>query len=157
MPAEEIAARVWRAIAHGARVISFDGGGREGASLSDVSGRSPRWLAPASAIARQLSFNGRLIRGFRPAPPPVIDGTPAALDVQFFDADRAWALIATNLSAGPVRAVVEGFPPKMPAALWLDLLDGSTMSMLNTPSGPRWTVQLGPWGVRVYVIDKKPM
>ena len=45
-------------------------------------------------------------------------------------------------------------PPAIPYAMWLSLLDGSTMAMLEQRDGPKWTFDLEPWAVRIYVIDK---
>jgi hypothetical protein len=62
-------------------------------------------------------------------------------------------VISTNLSAWAAHAVAR-LPAGVPYALWLNLLDASTMAMLSDPKGPRWTFDLAPWAAKVYVIDK---
>ena len=151
---EAIPATVWRAIAHGARTVSFDAGVVEGSGLSDKTGILAPWVPAAKEIARQVEFNGQLIRSFDTGPSVTIESPPVpSVEVTTLDADRSWVLIATN--AGPAPAhVVARLLPGIPYALWLNLLDASTMSMLSGRGGPQWTVDIEPWGVRVYVIDK---
>jgi len=43
----------------------------------------------------------------------------------------------------------------VPAAEWLNLFDGSMMSMLYRAAGSRWHVRLGPGEAKVFVIDKR--
>ena len=62
-------ARAWRAIARGARVLSFDHGETYGTGRPVAGGQTPPWVAPAVAIARQLSANARLVDQLRPGPP----------------------------------------------------------------------------------------
>jgi hypothetical protein len=44
--------------------------------------------------------------------------------------------------------------PEVPYAIWTSLLDGSTMSMLSEPTGPRLTLPLRPGQVGVYFADR---
>jgi hypothetical protein len=152
-PAVEIAPVVWRAIAHGAHVISFDAGLPEGDGLRDRRGGTPGWVSPARAIARQVAFNGNLVAAFRRGPAVTTEAALPGLDLTVLDAGRPWVLVATNASRDRVRGVAT-LSPAIPYAPWVNLLDGSTMSMLNQSTGPKWRFDLEPWGVRVYVIDK---
>jgi hypothetical protein len=149
-----IAPLAWRALAHGARVISFDAGQREGAGLVDATRHRRAWVPAAVEIARQLRANGALFAQCRPGPAVAVDRpAPAALDVTLLEARKSWVLVATNGANARVRALVH-LPAGIPYALWLNLLDASTMAMLQQSGGPQWTADLEPYGVRVYVIDK---
>jgi hypothetical protein len=149
-----VEALAWRALAHGARTVVFDAGAPAGAGFTGDDGRARPWVEKARAVARQLTFNSELVGALRPGPPvDWIDPRPDGLDVAVRQTDRSWLLIATNTSASPVRGVVR-VATALPPALWVDLLDGTAMSMLNQPEGPRWTFDLGPDGARVYAIDK---
>lgn len=147
---------VWRAVAHGSRVISFDAGVKEGTGLVDESGKPPAWLPAASAVARQLSSHAVMIDTFSQGPPVKIDPPVANLDVKLLDAVRSWVIIATNTAApGTKPADTFVFLPKgVPPAEWLNLFDGTTISMLRQPTGPRWHIVLGPGDVRVFAIGK---
>jgi hypothetical protein len=155
--AAEIPALVWRAVAHGARTIAFDPGAASsggGTGLTDSNGRPFPWVAPAAALARHLTFNARLFLDVRPGPgltiqPPM----PAGLDVVLLETPRVWVLISTNTSASPIKAVAD-LPKAVAPALWTSLLDGSAMSMLSRPAGPRWTFQLAPGEAGVWTIEK---
>lgn len=153
-PDASVEALAWRALAYGARTIVFDSGAPIGPGFSEPDGQMRAWVPKARAVARQLRFNEALLAVLRPAPAVRwVEPAPAGLDVAVRQTERSWLLIATNTSAVPVRGVVK-VPPALPPALWVDLLDGTEMSMLNQPDGPRWTFDLGPDGVRVYAIDK---
>jgi hypothetical protein len=141
----------WRAIAHGARVVTFDPESplRSGGSLATAPS-----LVVAGALARQLRANGALFSRARPGPglrfePPA----PEGLDVALLDAQSAWVLVATNLSADGARGTAH-LPAAVPYAMWLNLLEGTTMAMLEQPAGPTWVFGLDPWDVKIYVIDK---
>ncbi|HEY7476490.1 MAG TPA: hypothetical protein VH679_15825 [Vicinamibacterales bacterium] len=150
----EIPALVWRAVSRGARAIAFDPGTTSGTGLVDANRRPQPWVAPAAAIARQLTFNARLFSEVRPGPAVAIQApAPAGVDVVLLETARSWILVSTNTSAGPVKAVAD-LPPAVAPALWSSLLDGSEMSMLSRPVGPRWTFQLGPGEAGVWAIDK---
>ena len=69
------------------------------------------------------------------------------------EAPKSWVLVATNGSKDRVRPVVH-LPSGIPYALWLNLLDASSMAMLEQPRGPQWTTDLELYAVRIYVIDK---
>jgi hypothetical protein len=143
LPAGAVAPMIWRAIAHGARVVSCD---------APIAIR-PQWLSEASAVERQLNANGPLFANTRRGPAIHLAASTRTVDAALLDAGRSWLLIATNLSAA--RAHGEGqLPPHVPYAMWLSLLDGSTMAMLEQRDGAKWTFDLEPWGVRIYVIDK---
>lgn len=147
-------ALAWRAIMHGARVVSFDAGEAEGAGLMDDEGRLRPWVAEAAAVARQLTFNHDLIASLYPGPDVlVLAPRPAGLDVVLLQTRRVWLLSATNISAEDAHAVA-ALPTAIPSALWTDLLDGSGMSMLSRPDGPRWTFDLAAGAARLYAIDK---
>jgi hypothetical protein len=145
---------VWRAVAHGARSMAFDPGQTAGAGLTRADGAPAAWVAPAVAIARQLSANRRLVDVMRPGPAVTVDGADGAdLDVVLLDGGRAWVIVATSLSAASVSARVT-FPKGVPPGLWASWLDESAMSMLYRADGPVWTVTFDPFGTKVYFIDK---
>jgi hypothetical protein len=154
--ATEIPALAWRAVAHGARTIAFDPGpaSSSGSGLTDSNGRPQPWVAPAAAIARQLTFNARLFLEVRPGPGVTIQSpAPAGLDVVLLETTRVWLLISTNTSAARLKAVAV-LPKSVAPALWTSLLDGSGMSMLSRPAGPQWTFQLEPGEAGVWTIEK---
>ena len=155
---ETIAPMVWRAIAHGARVVSFNPRRREGTGLLDTSQHRPGWAAPAAEIARQLRVNGTLFGQCQAGPAVTVDdrdraGLDVTLDVTLLEARKSWVLVATNGSNVRARAMVH-LPAGIPYALWLNLLDGSTMAMLDQSTGPQWSLDIERWGLRIYVIDK---
>ncbi len=154
--ADDEAPLAWRAVAHGARVISFDPGTVSGTGLTDTDGMLRPWVAPALALARQFGFNQPLLRTLRPGPHVAMTGAPAdGFDAALLEGDRAWVLIATNLAAARVESVVE-LPPRVPPALWVDLLSGAALSMLSRPDGPRWSAALQPHAAHVWLVDKTP-
>ena len=155
-PAPLFQALLWRSVAHGARVVSFDAGLAEGTGLNDNAGRAPAWVAPASAVARQLVRNAVMVDTLKPGPAVKVEPLSPILDVVLLDAGRSWILIATNTSeAGTTPADTYAFLPRgVPPAEWLNLFDGSTIGMLRQPAAIRWHVVLGPGDVRVYAIDK---
>lgn len=147
---------VWRSVAHGTRVVSFDAGVTEGSGLRDGSGRPSAWADAASALARQLVVNAVMVDTFSAGPSVKIDPAAAGLDVVLIDAGRSWVLVATNAAeAGAAPADTYVYLPKgVPSAEWLNLFDGTTISMLRQPAGPRWHVVLGPGDARLYAIGK---
>jgi hypothetical protein len=148
-------ALAWRAIAHGARQIAFDAGAPTGSGLVNPDGTPQRWVADAASLARQFTFNRRLIESLRAGLAVTYEGTkPSGLDVALLDGGRSWVLVATNAALEPAPAVVH-LPAGVPPALWLELLDGTHISMLARPQGARWTVTIAPGAARVYVIDKQ--
>src|SRR5688572_28076967 len=149
-------ALLWRSVAHGARIISFDAGVKEGSGLLDSAGKPAPWVGGASAVARQLALNAVMVDTFTPGPALKIDPAADGLDVVLIDAVRSWVLIATNTAApGTPPADTYVFLPRpVPPAEWLNLFDGSTIAMLKQPTGPRWHIVLGPGDVRVYAIGK---
>lgn len=150
----ELTPLVWRAIAHGARTISFDPGQSRGTGLTREDGSAEPWVPRAVAIARQLSANPRLVDVMRPGPAVTIEpAAPDALDVVLLDGGRAWIIVATNTSASSIERTVI-FPRGVPYGLWASWLDDSGMSMLGLPSGARWSLALEPYATRVYFIDK---
>jgi hypothetical protein len=149
-----VTALAWRALMHGALGVSFDPGPTSGAGLNGDDGAPHAWVAEAAAIARQLMFNGQLIVDLVQGPDViVVPPRPAGLDVVLRQTPRLWVLVATNTSAEPIHAVAQ-LPTGLPPALWVDLLDGTGMSMLNRQVGPQWTFDLGPGQARLYAIDK---
>jgi hypothetical protein len=150
VPAEALWPTVWRALAHGARVVSFvPPGGR----IAGLALRNPPWLAVAGGLARQLNANGALFSVATPGPAVTWSPPNPSIDIALLDAGRVWLLVATNTSSARVRTTAR-LPRGTPYAMWLDLLAGTTMAMLEDAAGPRWTVTLEPGDVRVYVIDK---
>ncbi|MFI5177579.1 MAG: hypothetical protein ACHQO8_03395 [Vicinamibacterales bacterium] len=154
LAAQDMPALVWRAVAHGARVICFDPGPTDGTGLQNAAGRQAPWVGAARSIARQLAFNAKLFNEIRSGPVVNVLG-PAApvLDVVLMQDERSWVLFATNASRARVKAVAR-LPAIVPAAMWVNMLDGAQMSMLSQPIGPRWDLDLEPGGARVYVISK---
>jgi hypothetical protein len=151
---DEMPALVWRAVAHGARTICFDPGPAEGTGLQNAAGRAAPWLATAKAIARQLTFNAKLFNDLRfGAAVSVLGPAAPTLDVVLMQDERSWVLFATNTSKTHVKAIAR-LPSVVPAAMWVNLLDGSQMSMLAQPVGPRWDLDIEPGGARIYVISK---
>jgi hypothetical protein len=143
---------VWRAIAHGARTIAFDPGP---ATLAERDGSPAAWVAPAVAIARQLSANRRLVGALQPGPAiQVVVDQDADVDVTLLDGGRAWVLVATSLSSARTAARVT-LPKGIPSGLWASWLDDSAMSMLYQATGPVWSPELEAFGARVYFIDKQ--
>lgn len=151
---EEFAALVWRAVAHGAGVVSFDPGVASGAGLEASAGQARPWVASAAGIAAQLAARAQLVAEWRPVGRVVLEPpVPAALDLQLLEDARSWILVVTNTSRARVRAVAH-LPAGVPAALWVNLLDGSMLSMVNLPAGPRWSLDVEPGAARVYVVNK---
>lgn len=147
-------ALAWRAVAHGARALAFDGGAATGAGLENADRSLKPWARAAIDLARQFAANPRLIRALQPGPGVIITPESApALDVVMFDADRSWVLIATNASAAPVTATVR-LPAGTPYAIWVNLLDNASLAMNGEASGPRWNLKLESGTARVYIIDK---
>ena len=154
LASEDIPALVWRAVAHGARVVCFDPGPADGTGLQNAAGRAAPWLQAAKTIARQLTFNAKLFNEIRSGPAVSVLGPAApALDVLLMQDERSWVLFATNATKSRVRAIVR-LPAIVPAAMWVNLLDGTQMSMLSQSIGPRWDLDVEPGGARVYVINK---
>lgn len=149
-----IAALAWRAVAHGAREIAIDGGAVNGAGLENADRSLKPWAKDAIGLARQFAANGKLIQilakgpGVSVAPPQ-----SPALDVVMLDADRSWVLIATNTSPVTVSATVR-LPAGAPYAIWLDLLDATTLAMNGEAPRPRWSLRMPGGSAHVYVIDK---
>lgn len=155
-PIALVPALVWRAVAHGARVISFDAGVSEGTGLQVTPGQPARWVAAASGVARQIGVNATLLDTLSAGPAVRMEQPVADLDVALLESPRAWVLVATSLAAaGTAPADTYAIMPVgVPPALWLNLFDGSTIGMTSRPTGARWHIILGPGDARVYVIDK---
>jgi hypothetical protein len=153
-----IAPLVWRAIAHGARDVSFDAGPTVEGILTRR-GTPPAWSPAVGEISRHIRINGKLLTDATPAPDqprpdqPRIDApVPASVDIVLLSAGRAWVLVATN--TGRRAHVSAHLPAGVPYAIWLNLLSGDTLAMLSEPAGPRWSFDLEAGGTRIYVIDK---
>jgi len=155
-PARLYPSLLWRSIAHGTRVVSFDAGVKEGSGLEDSAGKPAPWVPAASAVAHQLAVNAIMVDTFTKGPDVKVDPVVPGLDVVMVDAGRSWVIIATNTAdAGTPPADTHAFLPKgVPPALWLNLFDGTTIGMLRQATGPRWHVVLGPGDARVYAIGK---
>jgi hypothetical protein len=144
-PAAAVRPLAWRAFAHGARAIALNG---------QASPDSSRWVEQGAGIAREFQIHGTLLAQCRSRPPVRFEGrAPAAFEVTLLEADRTFVLVATNTSGARVRGAAV-LPPAVPYAMWLNLLDGSSMAMLEQPAGPKWAFEMAPWSVKVYVIDK---
>jgi len=155
-PRSEWTSLVWRAVAHGARVVSFDAGLPTGTGMWDESGPLD-WVPLASALGRQFTTNGSLLNSLKRGPTVSIDPPDAFLDVSLLENTRSWVIIATNASSTTGRSIdtYSVFPAAVPAAEWLSLFDGNMMSMLYRATGSRWHVRLGPGEAKVFVIDKR--
>ena len=147
-------ALAWRAFAHGARTIVFDSGASAGAGLETTGRALQPWVRDALNVSRQITVNTRLAAALKPAPGVLVwpDQSPD-LDVVLLDADRSWALVATNAGGEPRKATVR-LPAGAPYAIWISWLDGSSLSMVGEAPGPRWTFDIAPGAARVYLIDK---
>ena len=152
---EAISPIAWRAVSRGTRVIGFDAGAATGSGLEEADRSLKVWARRARDISRQLTTNRRLFATLKPAPGVVVapDRSPA-LEVVLLDADRSWLCFATNVSGRTVTADVR-FPAGVPYAIWMDLLDGTTLAMLSEPAGPLWSLSLPPFTAKLYTIDKK--
>ena len=155
LPPEMFAALVWRAVAHGAAIVSFDPGVSSGNGVEDGARRARPWVEPALAVGRQLASHARLIAEWRPSGHMTLDApAPEAIDLRLLEDDRSRILVVTNTSRARVRAVAR-LPADVPAALWINLLDGSLLSMVAEPAGPRWNLDLDAGAARVYVVNRK--
>ena len=152
--AASIPARAWRALAAGARVFSFDPDQKEGTGLAAPGGQTPAWVAPAVALARQLSANAALVERLKPGPPVTIDPPAAGVEVVMLDGDSSWIIVATNVGAARHKTVAS-LMSGIPYGLWVSWLDGTDLSMLSTPNGPRWTFDIAPGQALVYIIGKR--
>lgn len=152
----DLQALLWRAVAGGARVITIDAGQAAGTGLVSAQGERLPWTYTAAAFAGQISASGRLFAATRPGPAVTIrPPAPKDVEVALLDGGRGWVLIATNTARTRATIVAE-LPADVPAALWVSLIDGGTMSMLKQTTGPRWTTTIEPGAALVYVIDKAP-
>jgi hypothetical protein len=129
---------------------------KEGTGLLDPAGKLAPWVGAASGVAHQLAVNAVMVDTLTPGPAAKTDPAVPGLDVVLMDAVRSWVIIATNTAApGTPPADTSVFLPRgVPPAEWLNLFDGSTVSMLQQPTGPRWHIVLGPGDVRVLAIGK---
>lgn len=155
-PRSDWTSLIWRAVAHGTRVVSFDAGLPSGTGLRDEAGLKD-WVPVAASLGRQLTTNGSLVASLRRGPAVSIDPPDASLDLSLLENARSWVIIATNASSTAGRSIdtFAVFPAAVPAAEWLSLFDGNMMSMLYRPAGSRWHVRLGPGEAKVFVIDKR--
>jgi len=149
-----ISALAWRAVAHGARVIAFDGGTRIGAGLEQPDSSLKPWARAAINVSRQLSANANLANAMRPGPGLIFTpAPPPGFDVVLLDADRSWVIVATNTSGSAISSRVR-LPAGTPYALWVSWLEGSPLAMISEPAGPRWMLRMEPRSAQVYIIDK---
>jgi len=147
-------ALAWRAFAHGARTIVFDAGAPAGAGLETAGRELQPWVSEARNVSRQITVNARLAAALKPGPGVLVwpDQSPD-LDVVLLDADRSWALVATNAGRESRKATVR-LPAGAPYAIWISWLDGGPLSMVGEAPGPRWNLDLAPGAARAYLIDK---
>jgi hypothetical protein len=154
VPGSDVSALAWTAIVGGVQLISLDAGEAAGHGLADAAGQERAWVRPAVALARQLWANAALLENLRPGPTVKLESAaPTGATVALFGTPRTWVVIAANASPTLVDLILR-LPPTVPYALWTSLLDGSTMSMLSEPAGPRWSVQLAPGQAVVYLTDR---
>jgi hypothetical protein len=152
---EEFPAVAWRMLAHGARTVSFDPGAGEAARPLDADGRAVPWAAAVTKVAGEVAANASLTTEWRPADAVRLEGeSTGALDLVLLEVPRSWVLVVTNAARTEARGVAR-LPAGVPAALWVDLLDGSMMSMINEPAGPTWSLTLPPAAAHVYVVNKE--
>jgi len=145
-------ALTWRAVAHGARTISFDAGALAGAGLEESNGELKPWARQAIALTRQLTGNSRLVDVLTPGPGVVASITPG-LDVVLLDGVRTWVIVATNTSRESITSTVR-LPSGAPYAMWTNWIDGGALAMVDEPQGPRWNLKITDGTARVYLIDK---
>jgi hypothetical protein len=145
-------ALAWRAVAHGARTISFDAGEPAGAGLEEPNGALRPWTREAIALARQLTGNARLVNVLTQGPGVIASATPG-FDVVLLDGVRSWVIVATNTSNASIATSVR-LPSGAPYAMWISWIDGGTLAMADEPPGPRWNLQIAAGAARVYLIDK---
>jgi len=149
-------ARVWLAIAAGARTVTFDSDEPTGAGLTDQSGALAPWVAAALALNRQISANAELLGHLGPGPPIEVDQAgDSSARIVLLDGGRAWLLVAANPSAA-AAAFVARFPKAVPYGPWVSLIDGTDMAMVDRAADHEYRVTLPPGDARVYVIDKRP-
>ena len=154
--AGSIPARAWRAVTKGARVLSFDPGQTEGTGLTAPDGQTPAWVAPAVAIARQLSANASLVERLL-ARPAGHDRSAGARRPRGRHARRR--RLVDHRGDEPRHGAPEGrsrvFCPGSRTDLWVSWLDGTDLSMLSTPNGPRWTFEIDAGKALVYITGKR--
>jgi hypothetical protein len=140
-------------VQRGAHTVVFDPGAQAGPHLTNAAGQMRAWVEPARALSRQLAANPALFGRMTIVPTTPIATGGLDVRVTLHETDRAWLLIATNASARAGRFVTR-LPRMVPTALWINLLDGSGMSMLSAPDGPQWSADIGAGQALVYVIDR---
>jgi hypothetical protein len=158
LPAWQLSAVVWRAVAHGARTVAFDAGEPAGAGVLTSRGQTAAWVGPARTLARHLAANGPLFDRLGVGRALPVESTVSKdLDLQLFELSRDWVIIATNLARVRVEASAR-LPPDVPYAPWGDLLDGSAppMAMRDEVGGARWPLSLEGGAARIYVTTKRP-
>ena len=150
LDASQLPAETWKAIAEDVQTIVFDPGDAEG-----TAGLSLAWVDTAIQLARQVSANAAVFEELEPASPLQFETTlPSGVRVGLFETLRSWVIIATNTTASSAH-VVARLPADVPYAIWVSLVDASTVAMLDQPAGPRWAFDIAAGGARVYLIDKK--
>jgi hypothetical protein len=154
LAAEQLPAILWRAVARGVRTISLDPRQTSGTGLHTARGVLHEWVAVAATAGRQLSANASLFDDMRPAAAPrILSGGSPAFEASLFQTARAWVLIATNTGRETARVTMQ-LPAGVPYAIWVSLIDPSTVGMVDRPDGPRWAASLAAGHAAVYVIDK---
>ncbi len=147
-------ASIWRAVARGARIVSLDPGQDPGAGVRTAAGDFSGWVPVAAMVSRQLSANALLFGALKPAASPrVVWNRSPALDATLLQSARAWVLFVTNDGDRAVAAELQ-LPAGVPYAIWVSLIDASTIGMRDRPDGARWNLALEPGQAVAYVIDK---
>jgi hypothetical protein len=154
VPATHLPALLWTAIARGTRAIAFDSGEIAGHGVAQPDGQERPWVRPTVAFAGQIATNAVLFETMQPGPAVTMGpDVPADVTVALFAAQGIWVLIAASNGQEP-RTVTARMSPEVPYAIWTSLLDGSTMSMLSEPAGPRLSLPLRPGQAAVYFADR---
>ncbi len=153
--ASDVPAPAWTAIARGLRFISFDGGAVVGHGLAGLDGAERPWVRPAVTFARQVWANAELLGALQPGPAVTFLRPAPGITVSLMSTPRTWILIAANADRR-ARDLDVRLPAHVPYALWVSLFDGSTMSMLSEPTGPRWELELAAGQAAVYFTDRAP-
>jgi hypothetical protein len=149
-PEAMLPAIAWRALAAGDQVIRLDSG--SGATLADVLGSE--WARIAVGLSRQITANAAVLGALRPEPGLTFNrGRTSWVEVRLFSTSRSWIIVATNTGEQSADIAVR-LPPVIPYAIWVSLIDGSTMGMLDDRAGPRWESNIGAGAALAYVIDR---
>jgi hypothetical protein len=153
VPASQLPALLWRALARGARTIAFDAGTESDAGPIDARGEAAPWVQPARAFARQVGANAPLFAQLDRGRAITSDPVRRGVDIHLLAAPRAWVLIATNTSSARIETVAR-MPAGVPYAPWSSLLDSEQMGMRVDRGGALWRLVLDGGSARVYLAAR---